>query len=221
MQWKRPISTKELPRYNSRLARFAYRSFTYLGLTVVVVGSAVVLFFIYDASTYKSDPSVEDLNVSEVALNPRRGGPKNLPIAEHLIDDDDCERMRGIKHKPKLVILGTGWGSVAILKTLNPDEYHVTVVSPSNHFLFTPMLPSATVGTLEMRSLVEPVRRILHRIKGHFIKAMAEDVDFSEKLVECSSLGPNGEKQSFYLPYDKLIIGVGGSNPENMFVCSC
>lgn len=169
----------------------------------------MVLFFIYDASTYKSDPSVEDLNVSEIALNPRRGGPKKLPIAEHLIDDDDCEKTRGVKHKPKLVILGTGWGSVAILKTLNPDEYHVTVVSPSNHFLFTPMLPSATVGTLELRSLVEPVRRILTRIKGHFIKAMAEEVDFSEKLVECSSIGPNGEKQSFYLPYDKLIIGVG------------
>lgn len=180
-----------------------------MGLGVVVFGGAVVLFFIYDASTYKSDPSVEDLNVSEIALNPRIGGPKNLPIAEHLIDDDDCERTRGIKHKPKLVILGTGWGSIAILKTLNPDEYHVTVVSPSNHFLFTPMLPSATVGTLELRSLVEPVRRILTRIKGHFIKAMAEDVDFSQKLVECSSLGPNGEKQSFYLPYDKLVIGVG------------
>lgn len=209
LQWKRPISTKELPRYNSRLARFAYRSFTFVGLGVVILGGAVVLFFIYDASTYKSDPSVEDLNVSEIALNPRRGGPKNLPIAEHLIDDDDCEKTRVVKHKPKLVILGTGWGSVAILKTLNPDEYHVTVVSPSNHFLFTPMLPSATVGTLELRSLVEPVRRILTRIKGHFIKAMAEDVDFSKKLVECSSIGPNGEKQSFYLPYDKLIIGVG------------
>lgn len=175
----------------------------------MVLGGVVVLFFIYDASTYKSDPSVEDLTVSEIALNPRRGGPKNLPIAEHLIDDDDDEKTRGVKHKPKLVILGTGWGSVAILKTLNPDEYHVTVVSPSNHFLFTPMLPSATVGTLELRSLVEPVRRILTRIKGHFIKAMAEDVDFSEKLVECSSTGPNGEKQSFYLPYDKLVIGVG------------
>ncbi|KAE9962298.1 hypothetical protein EG328_000679 [Venturia inaequalis] len=217
LQWRRPISTKELPRYNSRLARFAYRSLTFVGLGVVVLGGAVVLFFIYDASTYKSDPSVEDLTVSEIALNPRRGGPKNLLIAEHLIDDDDDEKTRGVKHKPKLVILGTGWGSVAILKTLNPDEYHVTVVSPSNHFLFTPMLPSATVGTLELRSLVEPVRRILTRIKGHFIKAMAEDVDFSEKLVECSSTGPNGEKQSFYLPYDKLVIGVGSvTNPHGV-----
>ena len=80
---------------------------------------------------------------------------------------DDTEGMREQKHKPKLVILGTGWGSVALLKQLVPGEYHVTVVSPSNHFLFTPMLPSATVGTLEFRSLVEPditVRHISHEV---------------------------------------------------------
>lgn len=147
--------------------------------------------------------------MSEIALSPRRGGPKNLPIAEHLIDDDDGPDKKAQKHKPKLVILGTGWGSVALLKTLNPEDYHVTVVSPSNYFLFTPMLPSATVGTLELRSLVEPVRRIISEVKGHFFKAMAEDVDFSEKLVEVSAVGPNGEKQHFYLPYDKLVIGVG------------
>ena len=100
---------------------------------------------------------------------------------------------------------------MALLKQLHPDEYHVTVVSPSNHFLFTPMLPSATVGTLEFRSLVEPVRRIVARVNGHFIKGIAEDVDFSEKLVEVSAYGPDGHKRSFYLPYDKLIIAVGMS----------
>lgn len=155
--------------------------------------------------------------MSEVALNPRRGGPKNLPIAEHFVDDDDSPEKRNQKHKPKLVILGTGWGSVALLKQLNPDDYHVTVVSPSNHFLFTPMLPSATVGTLELRSLVEPIRRIVRRVHGHFLKAMAEEVEFSEKLVEVSAIGPNGEKQRFYLPYDKLVIGVGSvTNPHGV-----
>jgi NADH:ubiquinone reductase (H+-translocating) len=193
----------------SRWMVYLYKTSAFFGFAVAAVGGAIVLFFIYDASTYKNDPEIEDIAISEIALTPRRGGPKNLPIAEHLVDDDDCVKMKAQKHKPKLVILGTGWGSVALLKTLNPEEYHVTVVSPSNHFLFTPMLPSATVGTLEMRSLVEPVRRIISRVNGHFLKAMAEDVDFSEKLVECSSVAPDGTKTSFYLPYDKLIIGVG------------
>lgn len=155
--------------------------------------------------------------MSEVALHPRRGGPKNLPIAEHLVDDDDSAAKKNQKHKPKLVILGTGWGSVALLKQLHPDDYHVTVVSPSNHFLFTPMLPSATVGTLELRSLVEPIRRIVAKANGHFLKGMAEDVDFSEKLVEISAVGPTGEKENFYLPYDKLVIGVGSvTNPHGV-----
>jgi NADH dehydrogenase len=140
-----------------------------------------------------------------------------LPIADYFVDDDDSEESRANKHKPKLVILGTGWGSVALLKQLNPGDYHVTVISPSNHFLFTPMLPSATVGTLELRSLVEPIRRIVKRVRGHFIKAKAENVEFSEKLVEVVAEGPKGEPQHFYVPYDKLVVGVGSvSNPHGV-----
>lgn len=205
---RRILSTKPLPTPKSRIGRLLYRSFAWFGLFIAISGGIVVAFFIYDYTTYRVDPAISECNVSEWALSPRRGGPKNLPIAEHLIDDDE-EDKHGQKHKPKLVILGTGWGSVALLKQLNPDEYHVTVVSPSNHFTFTPMLPSATVGTLELRSLVEPVRRIISRVKGHFLKAMAEDIDFSSKLVEVSTVTADGKKEHFYLPYDKLVIGVG------------
>lgn len=172
--------------------------------TVGIVG-----FFIYDATTYKEDPMVGDIPVSELALNPRTGGPKNLPIIEHFIDDDECEESYSQKHKPKLVVLGTGWGSIGMLKNLDYDAYHVVVVSPSNYFLFTPMLPSATVGTLELRSLVEPVRRIISKLRAHFVKATAVDVDFDARLVEISALTPTGEEQRFYLPYDKLVVGVG------------
>lgn len=187
--------------------------FTYCGFFIVMTGVAVVAFFIYDATTYREDPSSEDIPVSELALNPRRGGPKNLPIAEVLVGDNDSEAMVQQNDKPRLVILGTGWGSIALLKNLNPGDYHVTVVSPTNYFLFTPMLPSATVGTLGLRSLVEPVRRIIQRVHGHFLKAEAEDVDFSEKLVEVSQVDANGKKQNFYLPYDKLVIAVGECGP--------
>lgn len=177
----------------------------------------MVGFFIFDASTYSEDPGSFDIPVSDLALNPRRGGPKNLPIAEYFVDDDETESKKSQKHKPKLVILGTGWGSVALLKTLAVDDYQVTVVSPSNYFLFTPMLPSATVGTLELRSLVEPVRRIVSKVKGHFLKAQAEDVDFSEKLVEISCVNAKGNKEHFYLPYDKLVVGVGSiTNPHGV-----
>jgi len=193
------------------VVRFLYRLFAWTGIFFISTGALVVAFFIYDASTYHEPDTKTDIPVSEVALSPRRGGPKNLPIAEVLVDDEDCEQMRSQKHKPKLVILGTGWGSVAMLKELHPGDYHVTVVSPENYFLFTPMLPSATVGTLELRSLVEPVRRIVSRLRGHFLKAEAVDIEFSHKLVEIAQVDAEGDRQHFYLPYDKLVISVGST----------
>ena len=205
----RSTSTKTRAKPKSRISRFLLSVFAYTGGFIVICGGFVVAFFIYDASTYREDLSFSDIPVSVSALNPRRGGPKNLPIADVFIDDDDCPEMKSQRDKPKLVILGSGWGSVALLKTLNPSDYHITVVSPVNYFLFTPMLPSATVGTLELRSLVEPVRRIVQRVRGHFLKAEAVDIDFSEKLLEVTQTGTDGAKNNFYLPYDKLVLGVG------------
>ena len=174
-------------------------------------GSIVVGFFLYDATTYHECEGKVDIGVDETALSPLRGGPKNLPIAEVLVDDEDSEEMREQKNKPKLVILGTGWGSVAMLKELKAGDYHITVVSPDNYFLFTPMLPSATVGTLELRSLVEPVRKIVNKLRGHFLRAEAIDIEFPHRLLEVAQTDAQGEKQHFYLPYDKLIIGVGST----------
>lgn len=44
-----------------------------------------------------------------------------------------------------------------MIQTLS-KQYKIVVVSPRNHFLFTPLLPSTTTGTLEFRSIVEPFR---------------------------------------------------------------
>ncbi|KAF7717725.1 NADH-ubiquinone oxidoreductase, mitochondrial [Penicillium ucsense] len=208
---------KVAPKQRSRVLAALYRTLAFCGAFGLGSSILVVAFFLYDASTYRETPSAADIPVSELALNPRRGGPKNLPIAEYLVDDCDSESMREQKDKPRLVILGTGWGSIALLKNLNPGDYHVTVVSPTNYFLFTPMLPSATVGTLGLRSLVEPVRRIIERVHGHFLKASATDVDFSHKLVEVSQIDNDGKTHNFYLPYDKLVIGVGCvTNPHGV-----
>ena len=214
----RQLSGRPLPRSQSPLLNFAYRTAAWFGSSIVFVGLSFGLFFLYDASTYSSHATNQsDIDISALALNPRRGGPKNLPILEIFLDDDDSEEKKRQKEKPRLVILGGGWGGVALLKELNPDNYHVTVISPTNYFLFTPMLPSATVGTLELKSLVEPIRNIISRVKGHFLRATAEDVDFSSRLIEVSQVDPHGNEARFYVPYDKLVIAVGSStNPHGV-----
>lgn len=73
----------------------------------------------------------------------------------------------GEAKKEKVVILGTGWGAAAILKEIDTNKFDVTVVSPRNFFLFTPMLAGASVGTVEYRSITESIRGVSFNVCRH------------------------------------------------------
>jgi len=73
---------------------------------ILVVGTGILA---HDAFTY-NDRHVDRVPINPLALKPERGGPKNLPIARVLIDDADDEEARLLAVKPKLVIVGGGWG---------------------------------------------------------------------------------------------------------------
>ena len=66
--------------------------------------------------------------------------------------------------KKRVVVLGTGWAGTSFLKNLNNSSYDVQVVSPRNYFAFTPLLPSVTCGSVEARSIVEPIRNIVKKV---------------------------------------------------------
>jgi len=68
--------------------------------------------------------------------------------------------------RQNLVILGSGWAGFRTIKTIDMEKYNVFLVTPRNHFLFTPLLPGAACGTVELRSIIEPVRRaVVHDSK--------------------------------------------------------
>ena len=90
--------------------------------------------------------------------------------------------------KKKLVILGSGWGAVSLLKSLQPGLYDISVVSPTNYFLFTPLLTGVTVGNVQSSSITEPIRKILtKRFKnsGKFYEAECTMIDVEKKKVLC------------------------------------
>ena len=107
----------------------------------------------------------------------------------------------------RLVILGTGFAAVMILKKIDLDRWDVTVISPRNHFLFTPLLPSSTVGTVEFRSIIEPIRKVRREVD--FMQAVCEEIDPERREVRCSGVAV---ERSFQVPYDKLVIAVGAVN---------
>lgn len=60
----------------------------------------------------------------------------------------DEKQQHNVDAKKKVVVLGAGWGALALLQDLDTKQYDVTVISPRNYFLFTPLLASAVVYVL-------------------------------------------------------------------------
>ncbi|KAK4504840.1 hypothetical protein PRZ48_002803 [Zasmidium cellare] len=117
--------------------------------------------------------------------------------------------------KKTLVVLGTGWGSVSLLKNLDTENYNVVVISPRNYFLFTPLLPSCTTGTIEHRSIMEPIRNFLRHKKASvkYYEAEATKIDHEKKIVYISDDSDiKGTISQNEVPFDMLVVGVGAEN---------
>ncbi|TYI87924.1 hypothetical protein E1A91_D04G170400v1 [Gossypium mustelinum] len=122
------------------------------------------------------------------------------------VNEKDCKKKR-------VVVLGTGWAGISFLKDLDVSAYDVQVVSPRNYFAFTPLLPSVTCGTVEARSIVEPVRNIIKKRNGEiqFWEAECMKIDAANKKLLCRYTVENNlvGNDEFSLEYDYLVIAVG------------
>lgn len=79
--------------------------------------------------------------------------------------EEELQKLPGLEatkpgEKPRVVVLGTGWAACRFLKGIDTRIYDVVCISPRNHMVFTPLLASTCVGTLEFRSVAEPVGMI-------------------------------------------------------------
>ncbi|OAY83538.1 internal alternative NAD(P)H-ubiquinone oxidoreductase A1, mitochondrial-like [Ananas comosus] len=123
----------------------------------------------------------------------------------------------GGEAKPRVVVLGTGWAGSRFMKDLDTRAYDVVCVAPRNHMVFTPLLASTCVGTLEFRSVAEPIGRIQRAIStapgSYFFLANCTRVDPDAHTVECETVTDGStdtlKPWKFKVSYDKLIIACG------------
>ncbi|KAJ8901940.1 hypothetical protein NDN08_004142 [Rhodosorus marinus] len=121
------------------------------------------------------------------------------------------------ENKPKLVVLGTGWASVALMRRIDTKLYDVQCISPRNYFLMTPLLPSVSVGTVETRTVVEPVRPLVGtNIK--FLEAECVDIDPEKKRVVCQSTPSIDGSQTNESQFSQRDVAdnVGGSSSRRV-----
>lgn len=166
-------------------------------------------------------------------LQPSRGisttAPRLHPVAEAVAEYSDAEDPAAAAtaavpdlgptrpgEKPRVVVLGTGWASCRFLKDVDTEAYDVVCVSPRNHMVFTPLLASTCVGTLEFRSVVEPVSRIQSALAtrpgSYFFLASCSGIDTRKHEVYCTAADSEGLPSNpyhFKVAYDKLVIASG------------
>jgi len=110
----------------------------------------------------------------------------------------------------RVLILGGGFGglytALELEKTLARDsDVEVTLVNRENFFLFTPMLHEVAASDLDLTDIVNPVRKLLHRVK--FFEGDVQAIDLAARRVVVSH--GLDQAHSHELPYDHLVIALG------------
>ena len=109
-------------------------------------------------------------------------------------------------NKPKVVIIGGGFGGLQAAKELGNAPVEVTLIDRKNHHTFQPLLYQVATAVLSPGEIASPIRRILHRYKNIEV-ILGEVVGFNlekqtVKLEEC--VGGLCE-----VGYDYLIVAAG------------
>ena len=120
------------------------------------------IFAAYSAASMLTRPT--SVGLAAHALNIAVQGVK---ISSALTVDEAKHALQDGLPRTRVVVLGSGWGSMSFVKNLPAAQtgeggwYDLTVISPRNYFLYTPLLPGAVTGTVEAKSIVESVRALL------------------------------------------------------------
>ena len=104
--------------------------------------------------------------------------------------------------RPRVVIVGAGFGGLAAAKRLAGKAVDVTVVDRRNHHLFQPLLYQVATAALSPADIAAPVRSILSEARN--IRVVLDEVvgiDPSKRLVKLES--------GSSLDYDWLILATG------------
>ena len=111
--------------------------------------------------------------------------------------------------KPVVLVMGSGWAAHAFIKVVDTDAFDVLVLSPRTFFFFTPMLPSSAVGTVEFRSLLEPIR--VSNPAVTYLEAECVRLQPAARLASCVSFAalPLGGRPEFEVAYDVAVLAVG------------
>ncbi|MFC3148548.1 NAD(P)/FAD-dependent oxidoreductase [Piscinibacterium candidicorallinum] len=112
--------------------------------------------------------------------------------------------------RPRIVIIGAGFGGLAAAKALKDAPVDVTVLDRTNHHLFQPLLYQVATAGLAAPSIAAPIRHVLRR-QANTTVLLAEvvGIDVPAREVLIDGEGETGRER---IPYDHLIVAAGATH---------
>jgi NADH dehydrogenase len=105
------------------------------------------------------------------------------------------------EQRPKVVIVGAGFGGLEAAKKLAGENVELTVLDRANYHLFQPLLYQVATAALSPADIAAPIRAILHGCKNiEVMLAEVQSVDVNNRIVHTGDLT---------VPYDYLILATG------------
>src|SRR5579872_3299643 len=96
----------------------------------------------------------------------------------------------------RVLIVGGGFGAVYtalhLERMLRPeDRTEITLISPENFFLFTPLLAEIASSQIDTSHAINPLRRMFKHTR--FLEGTAKELDLAGRLVHVEH--PNGDRR--------------------------
>ena len=102
------------------------------------------------------------------------------------------------QRRPKVVIVGAGFGGLEAAKALNRVAVDVIVIDRQNHHCFQPLLYQVATAALSPAEIAWPIRHILRQQRNATVlMAEVSGIDLAGRCVQTSA-GP--------ISYDYLVI---------------
>lgn len=111
--------------------------------------------------------------------------------------------------RPRIVIVGAGFAGYRTAQTLSRlarGRADITLLNPTDYFLYLPLLPQVAAGILEPRRVTVSLSGTLPHVK--LVLGESDRIDLDARQVHYT--GPEGEAGT--LDYDRLVLAAGSVN---------
>src|ERR1700756_3029522 len=111
--------------------------------------------------------------------------------------------------QPRIIIVGGGFGGLAVAKGLKSAPAEIILIDRTNHHLFQPLLYQVATSILSPSQIGFPIRGILQNQKNTTVlQGEVTGVDKDRKCVFVS----DADRQDVPLTYDYLILATGATH---------